>query len=679
MSFFRGIKAKLFLAFLIPVLFIVALGIISYQKASYGIVTNYEKAMQETVDATAKYFNLGFQSIAASANQLSADDNMQDVKQYGSYKNIHKSIIAKLAADQFISNIHIFSKHGVAISTKTGALKEDIFTGFKTSEEGKLLSEATEAMETQDYIWVGKHPYLDSSFKTDSGKYSLSIIQKIKKSSGFSQSGKEVLGYVVVDITPEAVTDTLQSFEWGDGSIAGFITCDGREINSLEEDNMVFTSLPIYKNITEKSLEKGYDYIDYQGESYLFLYSKIESSGSVICGLIPKALITKQADDIRMITMLFVIVASMIAILIGTLMATGIGNATKQMVSAIKKASEGDLTSSIHLRRRDELSYLAEHMNYMLKSMRTLMEKITQVSANVTGSSLEVKESAADFFAKAKEINIAIEEIEKGMEHQAADTESCLGQMNILSDKVNNVNQSTGKIERIAETTKSTSQEGILLIQELSRKSQATTDITHSVIQNIEILDAESQSISDILRVIYDIAEQTNLLSLNASIEAARAGEAGRGFAVVADAVRSLADQSLEASKRIGDILQTIQGRTKTTFLSARTAESIVEQQGETLEKTILVFHEINQGVEHLAATLQGISVEVDEMEQAKNNTMRAMTDISAVVQQTVAATEQINTSANNQLSAVQQLNKTVERLASDTKELDAATLLFRI
>jgi methyl-accepting chemotaxis protein len=104
-----------------------------------------------------------------------------------------------------------------------------------------------------------------------------------------------------------------------------------------------------------------------------------------------------------------------------------------------------------------------------------------------------------------------------------------------------------------------------------------------------------------------------------------------------------------------------------------------VEQQGETLEKTILVFHEINQGVEHLAATLQGISLEVDEMEQAKNNTMRAMTDISAVVQQTVAATEQINTSANNQLSAVQQLNKTVERLARDTKELDAATLLFRI
>ena len=673
MNFFRGIKAKLFLAFLIPVLFIVALGIISYQKASYGIVTNYEKAMQETVDATAKYFNLGFQSIAATANQLSADDNMQDVTEYGSYKNIHKSIIAKLSADQFMSNIHIFSKQGVAISTKTGALKKDFFTGFEASEEGKLLS------EDQDYIWVGKHPYLDTSFKTDSGKYSLSIIQKIKKTSGFSESGKEVMGYVVIDITPEAVTDTLQSFQWGDGSISGFITSDGREINSLPEDKTVFTSLPIYKDITDKALTKGSDYINYQGENYLFLYSQIDTSGSVICGLIPKALITKQADDIKMITMILVIVASLVAILIGTVMATGIGNATKQMVLAIKKASEGDLTSSIHLRRKDEFSYLSEHLNHMLQSMRTLLEKINRVSANVTHSSAEVKSSAADFFAKAKEINIAIEEIEKGMEHQAADTESCLKQMSILSDKVNNVNQNTGKIEMIAETTKITSGEGILLIQELSRKSQATTDITHSVIQNIEMLDSESQSISDILRVIYDIAEQTNLLSLNASIEAARAGEAGRGFAIVADAVRSLADQSLEASRRIGDILQNIQSRTKTTFLSAKNAENIVEQQGETLEKTIRVFHEINQGVEHLAATLQGISLEVDEMEQAKNSTLRAMTDISAVVQQTVAATEQINTSANNQLSSVHKLNETVERLASDTKELDEATLLFSV
>ncbi len=673
MNFFRGIKVKLFLAFLIPVLFIVALGIISYRKASYGIVTNYEKAMQETVDATAKYFNLGFQSIAATANQLSADDNMQDVKEYGSYKNIHKSIIAKLAADRFMSNIHIFSKLGVAISSKTGALKKDIFTGFETSQEGKLLS------EDQDYIWVGKHPYLDSSFKTDSSKYSLSIIQKIKKTSGFSQSGKEVMGYVVIDITPGAVTDTLQSFQWGDGSISGFLTSDGREINSLSKENTIFSSLPIYKDITAKALTKGYDYIDYQGEAYLFLYSRIDTSGSMICGLIPKALITKQADDIKLITMLLVIVASLIAILIGTFMATGIGNATKQMVSVIKKASAGDLTSIIHLRRRDELSYLAQHLNHMLQSMRMLMEKITRVSMNVTGSSTEVKGSAQDFFEKAKEINLAIEEIEKGMEHQAADTESCLKQMSILSDKVTNVNNNTSKIEMIAETTKSTSEEGILLIQELSRKSQATTDITHSVIQNIEILKTESQSISDILKVIYDIAEQTNLLSLNASIEAARAGTAGRGFAVVADAVRSLADQSLEASKKIGDILQTIQSRTNTTFLSAKNAEKIVEQQDETLEKTILVFHEINHGVEHLAVTLQGISLEINEMEQAKNSTLQAMTDISAVVQQTVAATEQINTAANNQFSAVQQLNKTVERLAADTKELDAATLLFRV
>jgi methyl-accepting chemotaxis protein len=215
-------------------------------------------------------------------------------------------------------------------------------------------------------------------------------------------------------------------------------------------------------------------------------------------------------------------------------------------------------------------------------------------------------------------------------------------------------------------------------VEDLNQKSQATNEITKSVIQNIELLEIESNSISEILGVIKDIAQQTNLLSLNASIEAARAGEAGKGFAVVADAVRELADQSLQASVKIQSIIQGIQERTKLTFMSAKEAEGFLLLQGEALEKTIQAFGDVNFHVEKLTHTVEGITSEVSAIEQVKNSTLNAMTDISAVAQQTVAVTEEMKATAKVQLSAVQKLTETVNRLSGNTSEFGEAVNTFR-
>ena len=165
----------------------------------------------------------------------------------------------------------------------------------------------------------------------------------------------------------------------------------------------------------------------------------------------------------------------------------------------------------------------------------------------------------------------------------------------------------------------------------------------------------------------------------NASIEAARAGDAGRGFAIVAEEIRKLADQTVRAAGQIHSIVAAIQSKTQDTVNTAKEAESIVELQTASLDKTIELFNNINTQVVNLVGNLDSITLGIKGIEEAKEESMGALEDITAVSQEIATATEEITATTNNQIDVVEELSKSAIHLAEEAKRLENAINKFRI
>ena len=140
-----------------------------------------------------------------------------------------------------------------------------------------------------------------------------------------------------------------------------------------------------------------------------------------------------------------------------------------------------------------------------------------------------------------------------------------------------------------------------------------------------------------------------------------------------------MAEQSVSFVNDIKLIVDDIKGKTRETVITTKKAENIVLSQGESLRKTVDIFNSIEEHVTTLTTNLEQISDGVKNIERTKRDTLLAIESISAVSEETAAATEEVNEAANKQLNAVINLSKEAEELTKQSQELASAIRVFKI
>lgn len=192
------------------------------------------------------------------------------------------------------------------------------------------------------------------------------------------------------------------------------------------------------------------------------------------------------------------------------------------------------------------------------------------------------------------------------------------------------------------------------------RSREASTDAAQAT-DTIRALKSSSDTIGDVIRLINDIAEQTNLLALNATIEAARAGEAGKGFAVVASEVKSLAQQTANATGEIGAQVQSIQGNTETSV-------SAVEHIAEMIRSLNEIGATIASATEEQSAATMEISRNIQEASEGTRNVSENIVRVSDTATQTLQSAKALTDAAGDLNQTVVTLKAQAEAFIKDVR-----------
>ena len=123
-------------------------------------------------------------------------------------------------------------------------------------------------------------------------------------------------------------------------------------------------------------------------------------------------------------------------------------------------------------------------------------------------------------------------------------------------------------------------------------------------------LNSAAQSMSGIVQLIGDITGQINLLALNATIESARAGEAGRGFAVVASEVKNLANQAKQATDKISEEINALNGISGDVVDALNNIKSAIQSVSEYVASTAAAVEEQSTVTAEMSSSMQRAAAE---------------------------------------------------------------------
>jgi len=347
---------------------------------------------------------------------------------------------------------------------------------------------------------------------------------------------------------------------------------------------------------------------------------------------------------------------------------------------------EGDLTSQLPVKSRDEIGRLSNYFNKTINKLAGTMKSVINEATEMFNIGEELASKMTESAAAVNQITANISSIKNqvvsqsaGVEETRATIEQIVKNIDLLNTQIDNqassIAESSTAIEQMVANIKSVTEilgANSVTISELQNAAEKGTVIVDDAVDLTKHISEGSESLLEASSVIQNLASQTNLLAMNAAIEAAHAGEAGKGFSVVADEIRKLAENSNDQGKTISTVLLKLKESIDDVYSGALETQnhfSVIFKLSETLSgqggEIKNAMDEQSSAGEQVLGSIHQIN---DVSEEVKNESlvMRAGSrDILEEIHRLSDVTREINDSMEEITNGVQQINDAIQQINS--------------
>ncbi len=323
----------------------------------------------------------------------------------------------------------------------------------------------------------------------------------------------------------------------------------------------------------------------------------------------------------------------------------GVDQAIDAMVRLV---IQGDLSGTLRLGVTDA-------------ALTPLVAGVGQVMETLKKFVTEIREAALQLSTSSAEVLAAATQNESSTSAQASAIHETTATMEELKGASHQIAENAQMVAAIAEQTLSGARTGEGAIKAFMSSMEKVRHNAIEVDDAIAKLSKRVERIGTVVEVIDEIADRSDLLALNAALEGAKAGEAGRGFSIVAAEMRRLAENVMESTKEIKNLITEIREATHAAK-EASDGNKKMAAEGEQLGGNAMTsVTGILSGIQETSDAARVIHLATQQQRTATEQVVQSMAEIEEVTRQAQAGSKQAT-------GAAAELTKLAERLAELVK-----------
>ncbi|MEI0494292.1 methyl-accepting chemotaxis protein [Brachyspira intermedia] len=611
MSKFYSLSFKLPIT--ISLMSIIMLGFLlsaSVYFSNKGITQSTDTGFKNTVEGYANLFDsiLDAQVMVNKAYTSSANikNFLRDMNNAYS-NNVFLDITSYIENNNFIENISIMNTNGVIVFDKNEKLIGRNFMDLRPDMMRRLLA--------------GEELAFGNEIRESAATGELTISLGVR----VLDYNNQLIGYLVSIIKIMVIYDNyFSNIQLGRTGRIVAVNDQLKVVMDTDPNEIAKDAPNEYDSIFKSgSLEGNVEY-SFNNHKRLGHYKKMTVQPWIVAYAMDEEEIYEINKSIVITSVIIGIISMLLMTLVVFLFTRSIIKPLNIVVSEAKEIASGRLIMhNRKLNRKDELGELSHSFHDMKYKLIEVIETTLHNADKMSQAANSLATGNKDLAHKAENTAANLEETASSMEEIAS----------AISMATNN------------------SVKGNEMMNHCRESIDNATSVVSETVRSMNEVNADSEKIKDIIKVIEGIAFQTNILALNAAVEAARAGDQGKGFAVVASEVRSLAQSSQDSAKDITELVNQV-------YEKINKANKIVESQEE-------LFLSIKNEIDETANIIRDISSAALEQQSGVAQVNKAVMEMDSITQENAALVEESTASSL--------------ALYDDAKELQSVMSFFKI